>query len=75
MAKQFQSGHEVLSHYVPGYASSRAVGAEYNHDRLLSGHRLGAGLLEELRTAVSKIIRDTNSRSPAHANSHPATVE
>ena len=70
MPKQFQSGHEVLSHYVPGYESHRPSNVEYNHDRALSGQRLGTALLEELRTAVAKIVQGSADSEPTISDEH-----
>ena len=55
-SKRFQSGHEVMLTYVKDY--SPPVGREpvYHElpDPLLSGHKLGQKLLEDLRHALAQ---------------------
>jgi hypothetical protein len=69
-SKRFQSGHEVLSHFVPSYDASRPLVRQYNErsGRLLSGERLGGALLEDLKQALAGIgtkrAQDSENEGP-----------
>jgi hypothetical protein len=59
--KRFQSGHEVLSHFVPAYDAQRNASTIYNHTNGLSGKELGSALLKDLREELVKIIEQSAS--------------